>query len=507
MEMVSDEEWKIFCNKIETLENIYDLLVLMYLQIEGENKPQYIAQYYKNLNTLKDGYYGNLKLITNEMLKGYITFKYYINQLKKCIKKDNLHNIAVRIIKDFDIYIKERTKYPALALERESFTGQIYNMGPLNKVDETYGFYLMPENHYFKDFNKENIHIRFLEQSGFTAIDKSSEGPFYFKILKRDIINKRIKIKYYEKIQSLIKTYPEIKIGIIPVAKNLWCRPVYEEYNSKNYFSLEDDEARLDEINNKYINILQKCIREGIQIVVFPELAQNKNTIKKIQEFLIDETLNNKSNPLELIFIGSLWEDGKNEGILLSGAGTELIRSEKMNPFYLEKNGKLYWENLKKEANRIELLYIPVIGCIQYLICKDGLDSGWLHTIWGLFETAFSVISSYSSSISYFENIGSSFSTQYAGIQILGNACAPRIETGQSRKPEGTYKEIGHIIVPYRKDSTMAPSFKKEVYISMEHCKKCQFGECIHVFKLNPLIMNENNNFKDNYIETDHIIL
>lgn len=158
--MVSDEEWKIFCNKIETLENIYDLLVLMYLQIEGENKPQYIAQYYKNLNTLKDGYYGNLKLITNEMLKGYITFKYYINQLKKCIKKDNLHNIAVRIIKDFDIYIKERTKYPALALERESFTGQIYNMGPLNKVDETYGFYLMPENHYFKDFNKENTTLQ-----------------------------------------------------------------------------------------------------------------------------------------------------------------------------------------------------------------------------------------------------------------------------------------------------------------------------------------------------------
>jgi len=38
--MVTKEEFEMFCRQLKAQSNIYDLLVLLYAQIDGVNKPQ-----------------------------------------------------------------------------------------------------------------------------------------------------------------------------------------------------------------------------------------------------------------------------------------------------------------------------------------------------------------------------------------------------------------------------------------------------------------------------------
>lgn len=485
--MVTEEELGRFLQELKQQENIYDLLVLFYIQIEGENKLHYIQEYYKNQDGLADSYWGDLPLATNEMLSGVITFDTYRELLPDYIRKENLRNVAIRLLFEFDEYFRQRMDYPALCLEPQSLVGDIVMLGPLNTVKQEYCFYLMPECHYFKNFNDEyGDKVRFLNQSEFTAVDERVKS---YKIIQTGRLDKKVKIKYYTGIPNIEASYPELKVGIVPVAKRLWCKPYYYEYPEKNYFALENEEKYNDRINERYIKILRKCIEEEIQIVVFPELAMNKKTLSAIREFLVQATFHGKTS-LELLCLGSFWEDGVNEGFMVSGAGTVLVRNQKVNPFFLKKDGKLYWERLKQEAQEVELIDLPKIGRIQYLICKDGLNDGWQHNMWNIFEIECSIISSYSESLSHFENIGGSFNMQYAGIQILANACAPRITGDGTALPE-LQNEIGFITVPCCKNEKRDASYQKEPYVPMDHCKECCFGGCIQVFKLNPALIRE----------------
>lgn len=503
--MVSEMKWKQFCCELTELENIYDLLVSLYLQIEGKNKQKYVKHYYETLAENPVDYWGDLSLIIDELLRGYISFSSFIEEFKKCVNENNLHNVAIRILFEFDRYFANRKKYPALELKCNNFCGRVYEFGPLNKVKSEYGLYLMPDDHYFKDFNKDNeLGIRFLDQSQFSMIERNIR---HYKIIKQSSLGKRVKIKYYAEVFGLLDNYPELRIGIVPVSKTLWCKMVCKEYGQgeRNYFRLEDIEEQSALINEFYIKILRKCMEENIQIVVFPELARNRETEKQIKDFLIKEKLKNP-NSLALVFMGSLWENGKNEGILLSGTGTILLRSQKMEPFSLRYGNKTYWEDLEDEVQEIQLLDIPKIGRIQYLICKDGLNDGLLHNMWGLFEIAMSFISSYSNSISHFEEVGSGFSAQYAGIQVLSNACAARM--GVKRTVTMPQEQVGHVIFPCARERTGTPSSQKESYETMSHCEEgCCFGGCIRVFRINPNLISEDNGILGNYVETECIIL
>lgn len=530
------EEWDVFCHKLGRQENIYDLLVLLYLQVEGLHKPQYFKEYYERQNTVEEGYWGDLRLINNELLTNRISFAYYLERFKECINREKLRNVAVRMLIEFDTYFREREKYPALELEQINFTGNVYHLGPLNNTETGYGLYLMPDCHYFTAVNREKeLGIRYMDKSGFTKID---ERIIHYKIVKEDRLDKRVRIKYYGGTGGIVKTYPELRIGIVPVAKELWCKEVdivYEK-SDKYYFRLEDVEESSGERNEAYVRVLQKCMENRIQIVVFPELARNKETLKHIQRFLGRRTLEN-ANPLELIFMGSLWEDGKNEGVLLSGTGAILMKSKKMNQFFLKRDGKKYWEDLKEEAQEMELLDVPGIGRIQYLVCKDGLDDGLQHTLWGLFEIAVSFISSYSESVSHFGKLGASFGAEYGGIQVLANACAPRIGIWQGEKEEGKRRnvneaddageedaaekggtqetagtvgpqgEIGHIILPCKGCDNTGAS-RKEIYACLPHCvEKCSFCGCIRVFQVNPALMGTDGSGTDGYAEVYPILL
>lgn len=204
----------------------------------------------------------------------------------------------------------------------------------------------------------------------------------------------------------------------------------------------------------------------------------------------------------------------------------------------------------------MELIDIPKLGRIQYLICKDGLNDGMQRLLWGMFEIAISFISSYSQSVSHFGKIGESFSEEYAGIQVLANACASRIGLDEEKEIKGTGErasedtkartekagaevatsenmevrtaeemetggvvaedaevsaseevrteaserqrdEIGHIIVPYGGCNKMGVS-QKEIYAMVDHCEeKCDFCGCIRVFNINPALIKEEHGIFD----------
>lgn len=512
--MVTKEEYQIFYGQIEEQRSIYDLLVLLYRQIEGCNLPAYEKEYYQNLHDIPDDYWKDLRLLNREMLTGVICFETYLEEFRACISQDNMRNMAIRMLLEFDGYIGEWDQYPALTLERSSTVGELFEFGPMNQVDDAYALYFMPADHYFKDCNQQNgWGIRYMDQSGFSKIlDKIK----HYKIIKTAMLPKNIHMKYYSGMDGCRKEGQErveaaclkdtwgtdeslagsslgIKVGIVPVSAELWHNVHYEEYpkGEKYYFRLEDKEEKREIINHAYIRLLKRCMREGIQMVVFPELAQNKETLGVIRNFLIQETMRGQ-NSLELIFLGSLWLDGVNEGILLNGVGTELLRTQKMKPFYLKKDGKKYWEYLCKEVQSIDLIDIPPLGRIQYLICKDGLNEGELTNLRGVFEIALAVISAYSESVSYFEESGEHFCRGLAGIQVLANACAPRIGIGQ--------REIGHMMIPCAKIRRNAGA-QKIAYMTSEDCGKAEcFGKCIHVFEINPDLVYEKDHILGNYV-------
>lgn len=510
MEMTK-EEFKVFTSHKEGIKNIYDLLVLLFSIINGMYKKSYKVSYNSFLHKSSERW-ERLELLNDEFIKEILSFDTYLNKFFELLHPENVRYYAFKMLFLFDHYFREQDKYNILEREMHEIQENLQNgcllLGPLNTDRSEYCLYLMPNEHYVKDYNnnqEKKKRIRFIEQSDFGRIDSKITT---YKIIRSNKFADSIEIRSYDKIN--FSSLKEIRIAVIPVSPKPWFVTKYfKQQQVESYFIIEDDADKIDEINERYIRLLSKCMEQNVHIVIFPELSRNKKTEDVIREFLIERTLLD-NNPLELVFLGSLWENGRNEGLLLSGAGTELLIVQKNNAYDIEIDGVVYKENLTEVMGKNILIDISGLGRIQYLVCKDGLDAATQSAMWTDFEIAFSIISAYSESISHFDELGKTFAELYGGIQVLSNACEPRMRIAKERGND--LVELGNIIYPCGSCTDNRPSHWRGGYETNRYCwEECNknngISSCIRVFTLNREQRKDEGGFFGFLLSSDDIFI
>lgn len=513
---LTKEEYDNFVLQKVRLKNIFDVLVLLYSYIDGRNKKKYRSEYFKFLQ-MHSKYWKKLELLNNEFLGEMISFTTFLDRIWELFTQDNVRYYAFKMLFSYEHYISEGYKVLKPEICR-SLHQKMSLLGPVNTFQEKYSFYLMPCQHFFRDYNSsrpKDSQIRFLDQSEFFRIDERIKS---YKIIDTNRLGDKVEVIGYN--QSKFALPQKLEIAIVPMSPCKWFEEIYlpkkeeahgidskiEKNSDVIDIVITDNEKNLDIINNAYTRILERCIKENVQIVVFPEFARNRNTLSVVKEFL-SQSMGTSENSLELVFLGSYSNNARNEAILLNGSGTELLKVSKKFAYKKRKDGILYREQLIDFNEKITLIDIPKMGRIQYSICKDGLNAAAQNTLWSAFEISFSVISAFSESLSHFKELGSSFSTQYGGIQIVANSCASRmskVKAGDEQK-----LELGNVIIPCSQGIDMSVSKKIINYETNKYCwnecsKQAGVGSCIRIMNIFP---NEESENEELCISQKNIIL
>ncbi len=97
---------------------------------------------------------------------------------------------------------------------------------------------------------------------------------------------------------------------------------------------------------------------QGVDIVVFPELAMAGSTKQTIRNWLAEQCFRNGDFNIRLVFMGSHWNyNGRsNCCTLLSATGIPLIENHKKIGFNLKEDGIKYYEDLRQRPEKLELL-------------------------------------------------------------------------------------------------------------------------------------------------------
>lgn len=269
-------------------------------------------------------------------------------------------------------------------------------------------------------------------------------------------------------------------MAVFPLDRKKWfCVQRDMTENGPGYFHISDDIEKTDRINQKYKDMIDRIYQEDIDIAVLPELAMNRKTETEIKRYLAEKAVLQPGGTLKLLFMGSLWDNGKNECILFSGNGSVLLRNQKRSPFSFWSEGREYRENLKERSQKYELLDVDGLGRILYVICKDDLDDLPQISFWNEYKVSMEIISAFSPSVSYFVRQMKRFAEDYLGVSLLANSCEPRSNQEEIN--------VGSLVIPaMRKEPPMQTEGVEIPYHSGQDCiKSCQFCRCMHIFELN----------------------
>lgn len=471
---------------LEGAKNIYDVLVALYSLIDNEDSPGNIQRYYEESNA--DDWSG-INSLLDQLLSCQIDFQLFMRELLRLFEAEDRLMFAIHVLKFFDQVFKEKEEYPYLEFGSTVEVNCLRQLGPLNNEQAEYRLYLTAGTGLIEE-SKALIksRCRIINRKDGSDIFESITGYRIVRVLpKREPL---IKIKEYgENIFDPDKEERNLRLAIIPISRKRWFHIKYEEnISGRHYFEIQDNESKVKENNRAYVQLFDRLVDEKVEIAVFPELAMNSATEDEIRGYLTNKALTTRDYSLELVFLGSRWENGSNKCVLLSGSGSVLCRNGKKNPFSLVHNGKECFEKLVKRPTEYEILDVKHLGRILYIVCKDGLDDIGQLSFWNEYGVNFEVISSFSPSIAFFEQQMADMISKYKGMAVVANSCSPR-----KAEAEGE-TAVGFVKLPYmrKKKPFLIHGLGKEYDMEEQCMKSCTFCSCMHIFDIRPDILQEN---------------
>lgn len=476
-------------------DTIYDILVVLYISVDTNDSPLYIKNYLETKTKDSDMAEDYIKVgqIINELLDLGISFDLFKYNLIILLKQTaDFRNICIDILLCFDQILGEREAYPFLSQNKKMGLRKIYSNGPLNQENLEYGLYLMPEKGIAdrSPVLRKNRILHFRDESKVISLLNR------YTIVRNRGGEPQVIIKGYSNSHfetCFQKDTPEIKIAVIPFYNEKWYKEIYErceDYEKRNYFSIEEDTALTEIINQSYIRILEEMNLYGVDIVVFPELAMTGSTKQMVRDWLAEQCLRDGDFNIKLVFMGSYWDNDKKSNCctLLSATGIPLVENYKKIGFTLKDNGIKYYEDLQQRPDKQELIDIKGLGRVLYFVCRDALEEVDQAYLQNEYYVNAEVISCYSVSISYFESAMKRFSQTQNGISVVANCC-------EARKQE---KKIGFIALPATNMNSGNNSAEGIIFhydIADSCMENCKLGKCQCVYSLYPMKTWEKNGY------------
>lgn len=467
---------------IKSANNIYDIMVNFYRLIAVSDKENEMIE--KFCEAIEKEEYSDLQKELGGLLNGFLQsskfdnyLEYFKEELIDLIDEKNIYFVSIFLLYRFDKKLTVKEDYSILGFKKKVSSKKTSKIGPLNTEHMCeYGFYLNPVESMIRSsdvYVKRRFRLPDLSTSGIKSLLSN------FQIIDKSPTSPTIKIDLYSNGNLFDENVRRFKIGIVPFSSIEWFdidKKSYEK-TDRHFFSIRNKEEFIDQINDAYINVLEKMEEEKVDIVIFPELSSNSDTIKVVRDFLINRSIYSDYTATKLVFMGSEWNEGINECTLLSGAGSIILQNKKSKTFILkDENEVKFYERLVGGDNNISFVDIPNFGRLSYRICKDALDAIEETKHWKEFEVAIEVVSSYTPSLSHFENTYQRMSKEYHGMNILANCCKERLK----------YESIGFISVPGI--TTEMPLHSKANLIHYNKTKECNdncsFCNCSYLYEV-----------------------
>lgn len=444
------------------IQNIYDLMIYAYIWIR-EKEENHLENYFNQVQD--EGTIQDVTTLFRELVNRNILIEDFLKELKRFLEEEP-EKIWIHLMLEFDRYYSEFEHYPLFKIDDLRIINELSNE---NNITDEWRFYSMFQDNFVMNSDVMSKAKKRRIENGIWEYIKS------YRIIKTEI---RVSITRYQNpsLKNLINEKRSLRIAVIPYSDKC-CFEEDPETGQQKIKKYDEEQHKIIKKNCELL--LDQLRKEDVNIIVFPELVMDKEIIDHIKQYVISQTVRGSS--IKLLFMGSYYEEGINQCLLLTGTGKEIIRNQKHNGYkYKDSKGREHRESLGDFVSDINLADIKGIGRVWYLICKDAIVFDQNVKITNNFGINVQVISSYSKSVSEFKKTGESLATIYALFSLMCNACSAR----KCITDDLENTELGVISYPIfetKKKSILGYSTYYQCGAMKEKCDYCQ---CAHIFDL-----------------------
>lgn len=174
----------------------------------------------------------------------------------------------------------------------------------------------------------------------------------------------------------------KLKIGISPLdCENHFQVKTYER-GTDGYFSIVNFTGQAI-LKDKVENILRRSRKEGVDILVFPEMLGTHDICEYARAVMFDSLFeeNNEQFPA-LVVMPSIWKDNENGSVVLDSYGDKVARQLKQWSFPLlsEDRSRRYNEDIRPDY-KIYVFHNEIFGRMVIPICKDFITNSYLRRL------------------------------------------------------------------------------------------------------------------------------
>lgn len=446
-------------------KNIFDVIAVSYKYIKDNENNAFLlyksdATYSKTVDYIIKLYY--------EERNNTDAFSNFIKLIHNLlIREENIEAYCVAIIIHIDqkfIYEHHYTRFSKKIIEQ---------IKALNTVISDEIIIIPRLNNNFLNIKAYNATLRKNKYYRRNTIRSELKNFIILKKIELESYNPSVNIYNNGREFRLLAEQRGINIGFVPLTKNSLLNINFKNDTfDVNGYKNNHEEA----IMQKYYKAIDKAKEFNIDILIFPEMLLTKNIYESVKNYL-----NKSFSSLKFVFCGSIWENFSNKCYVISGNGEDILIQNKFTKFIFKNK---YYENLKHNDNEmnIELLDIEGLGRIITTICIDYLDDSTMNRFMKEFACNFSIVPSYSESLSEFERHSKLFADDYHGITLVGNCCQLIFEKYKKQRDVSS-ENIGFVCIPakngHRQDSRL-------YYYSLDqNCiGNCEENFCLHRFQL-----------------------
>jgi len=215
-------------------------------------------------------------------------------------------------------------------------------------------------------------------------------------------------------------------------------------------------------LERRYIEAIDQCCLKNIHIAVFPEMTLTSKILGAVSKNIQGRNINDLP---EIIFLGTIWEDGENKSAVVSKTAELIFHQQKQIPYSYTNKGKNFTEALKLKDREIHIIDINGIGRIFTQICKD-IDDDKLSSIVKIMKGDYVFVSSFTQSLDL-TSIPRTLAERFHSTTILCNTCSA-FDPNEQKVGE----KIGFVCVPAKKDKKRA--YNEHYYQFDKKCANCK---------------------------------
>ncbi len=266
-------------------------------------------------------------------------------------EKKGLRNLAIKIYSEKTLLETQIEKWEHLVKRKAPLNERL----KLTRLEEI-----------IVRIGKDKPEITEEEINQYSIRAKSIARPF-------DILPKR---KYHLKYVNLLKDTsnvekPNFRVAIAQIGKSTSGNLLHEFYTEQKEGLFLLKEEKLPIVSKKVRELIEEAHTEGVNIIIFPELAIDLN-----YQRLLEEITKLANNFQMYIIPGSYHDQETNRNIsIIIGPNGILWQQEKHIPAIIHYQGRRFKEGIDLEYGQRELIVgITEYGTMAIAICRDFLD-------------------------------------------------------------------------------------------------------------------------------------